>query len=80
MHSSDRGLLRACLSAALIAASTLWAAHAFAQGNPPNPNTAPPSTSTQPAPSTKSLSDTAPKAILVDPCKAKNPPSYCGKH
>jgi len=65
-------------SAALIAASMLWAMPACAQGDTPKPNTAPPST--QPAPSNKSVSDIAPKAVLVDPCKVKNPPAYCGKH
>jgi hypothetical protein len=25
------------------------------------------------------VSDIAPKAVLVDPCKIKNPPAYCGK-
>jgi hypothetical protein len=44
----------------------------------PKPSAAPPST--QPAPRTKSLSDIAPKAVLVDPCKVKNPPAYCGKN
>jgi hypothetical protein len=56
----------------------LWAMPARAQGDTPKPNTAPPST--QPAPSNKSVSDIAPKAVLVDPCKVKNPPAYCGKH
>jgi len=65
-------------SAALIAASMLWAMPARAQGDTPKPSTAPPST--QPAPSNKSVSDIAPKAVLVDPCKVKNPPAYCGKH
>jgi hypothetical protein len=80
MRTLGRCILHRRASAALLAASMLWAAHAHAQGNPPNPNTAPQNNSTQQAPSTKSLTDNAPKAILVDPCKAKNSPSYCGKH
>ena len=76
MQASERCFLTACLSAALIAASMMWATPARAQGN----TAAPPSTGAPQAPSTKLLSDTAPKAILVDPCKAKTPPSYCGKH
>jgi hypothetical protein len=66
-------------SAALIAASMLWAMPARAQGDTPKPSTAPPST--QPAPSSKSLSDLKPKSIDadIDPCKVKNPPAYCGK-
>ena len=70
--------LTTCLPAALITAAMLWAMPARAQGDTPKPTTAPPST--QPAPSNKSVSDIAPKAVLVDPCKVKNPPAYCGKH
>jgi hypothetical protein len=79
MGSSGRCILQLCVSAALFAAPVLWAARAHAQGDAPKPNTAQQNSGTQQAPSTKSLSNTAPKAILVDPCKAKNPPSYCGK-
>jgi len=76
MKARGRCFLTACLPAALIAAAMLWAMPARAQGDTPKPNTAP---STQPAPG-KSVSDIAPKAVLVDPCKVKNPPAYCGKH
>jgi hypothetical protein len=76
MQAPGRCFLTACLPAALIAASMLCAMPARAQGDTPKP-TAPPST--QPAPG-KSVSDIAPKAVLVDPCKVKNPPAYCGKH
>jgi hypothetical protein len=68
--------LQLCVSAALLGAPVLWAAQAHAQDAP---KPAQQNSGTQQAPSTKSLSNTAPKAILVDPCKAKNPPSYCGK-
>lgn len=77
MQAPSRCFLIACLPAALIAASMLCAMPARAQGDTPKPNTAP--SSTQPAPG-KSVSDIAPKAVLVDPCKVKNPPAYCGKH
>jgi hypothetical protein len=82
MQASDHRLLTACLSVALIAASMMWAMPARAQADTAKPNTAPPSTSTQQAPSTKSLSDLKPKSIDadIDPCKVKNPPAYCGKH
>jgi hypothetical protein len=78
MQAPGRYFLTTCLPAALIAASMLCAMPARAQGDTPKPNTAPPNT--QPAPSGKSVSDIAPKAVLVDPCKVKNPPAYCGKH
>jgi hypothetical protein len=78
MQAPGRCFLTACLAAALIAAAMLWAMPARAQGDAPKSNTAPPST--QPAPGNKSLSNIAPKAVLVDPCKVKNPPAYCGKH
>jgi hypothetical protein len=77
MYSLGRCGLQLCASAALLAALVLWAAQAHAQDAP---KPAPQNSGTQQAPSTKSLSNTAPKAILVDPCRAKNPPSYCGKH
>jgi hypothetical protein len=77
MYSLGRGVLQLCVSAALLAALALWAAQAHAQDAPKPVQQ---NNGTQQAPSTKSLSNTAPKAILVDPCKAKNPPSYCGKH
>ena len=79
MGSLRRCISQLCVSAALLAAPVPWAAQAYAQ-DAPKPNTTPQNGGTQPAPSTKSLSNTAPKAILVDPCKAKTPPSYCGKH
>jgi hypothetical protein len=79
MGSLGRCILQLCVSAALLAAPALWAAQAHAQ-DAPKPNTTQQNSGSQQAPSTKSLSNTAPKAILVDPCKAKNPPSYCGKH
>jgi hypothetical protein len=78
MKALGRCFLTTYLPAALIAAAMLWAMPAHAQGDTPKPSTAPPST--QPAPSNKSVSDIAPKAVLVDPCKVKNPPAYCGKH
>jgi hypothetical protein len=78
MQAPGRCFLTAYLPAALIAAAMLWAMPARAQGDTPKPNTAPPSS--QQAPSNKSVSDIAPKAVLVDPCKVKNPPAYCGKH
>ena len=77
MQAPVRYVSTTCLPAALIAAAMLWVMPARAQGDTPKPNTAPPST--QPAPG-KSVSDIAPKAVLVDPCKVKNPPAYCGKH
>jgi len=77
MGSLSRCILQLCVSAALLAAPALWAAQAHAQDAP---KPAQQNSGSQQAPSTKSLSNTAPKAILVDPCKAKNPPSYCGKH
>ena len=80
MKALGRCFLTACLPAALIAASMLCAMPARAQGDTSKPNTAPPSTGNQQAPSNKSVSDIAPKAVLVDPCKVKNPPAYCGKH
>ena len=73
MQAPGRCFLTTCLPAALIAASMLCAMPARAQGDTPKPP------STQPAPG-KSVSDIAPKAVLVDPCKVKNPPAYCGKH
>jgi hypothetical protein len=76
MQAPGRCFLTPCLPAALIAAAMLWAMPARAQGDTPKP-TAPPST--QPT-AGKSVSDIAPKAVLVDPCKVKNPPAYCGKH
>jgi hypothetical protein len=77
MGSLGRCILQLCVGAALLAVPALWAAQAHAQDAPkPTPQ----NSGTQQTPSTKSLSNTAPKAILVDPCKAKNPPSYCGKH
>jgi hypothetical protein len=76
MQAPGRCFLIRYLPAALIAASMLCAIPARAQGDVPKPSTA---TSTQPAPG-KSVSDIAPKAVLVDPCKVKNPPAYCGKH
>jgi hypothetical protein len=79
MGSLGRCILQLCVSAALLAAPVLWAAQALAQ-DAPKPSTTQQNSGSQQAPSTKSLSNTAPKAILVDPCKAKNPPSYCGKH
>jgi hypothetical protein len=78
MDSLGRCILQLCAGAALLAAPVLWAAQAHAQ-DAPKPNTQQ-NSGTQQSPSSKSLSNTAPKAILVDPCKAKNPPSYCGKH
>ena len=77
MKALGRCFLTTCLPAALIAAAMLWVMPARAQGDTPKPNTAPPSS--QQAPSNKSVSDIAPKAVLVDPCKLKNPPAYCGK-
>ena len=79
MQAPGRHFLTSCLPAALIAATMLWAMPARAEGDTPKPNPAPPST--QQAPSTKSLSDLKPKSIDadIDPCKAKNRPSYCGK-
>jgi len=79
MQAPGRCFLTTCLPAALIAASMTWAMPARAQGNAPPPDTAPPSSGTQPAPSTKSHSDVAPKALLFDPCKVEKPPTYCGK-
>ena len=76
MQAPGRCFLTTCLPAALIAEAMLWAMPARAQGDTPKP-TAPPST--QPAPSTKSPSDVAPKALLFDPCKVEKPPTYCGK-
>jgi hypothetical protein len=80
MQAPGRCFLTLCLPAALTAAAMLWAMPARAQGDTPKPTTAQPGTTTQPAPNAKSFSETAPKALLVDPCKVKNPPSYCGKH
>jgi hypothetical protein len=77
MGSLGRCILQLCVGAALLAAPVLWAAQAHAEDAP---KPAQQNSGSQQAPSTKSLSNTAPKAILVDPCKAKNPPSYCGKH
>jgi hypothetical protein len=77
MCSLGRCILQLSVAAALLAAPVLWTAQAHAQDAP---KPAQQNGGTQQAPSTKSLSNTAPKAILVDPCKAKNPPSYCGKH
>ena len=79
MQAPGRCFLTTCLPAALIAAAMLWAMPARAQGDTPKPNTAPPSI--QPA-RAKSLTDLKPKSIDadIDPCKVKNPPSYCGKH
>jgi hypothetical protein len=77
MQAPGRCFLTICWPAALIAATMLWAMPARAQGDTPKSTTAPPTT--QPAPG-KSVSDIAPKAVLVDPCKVKNPPAYCGKH
>ena len=76
MKALDRCFLTTCLPAALIAAVMLWAMPARAQGDTPKPTTAPPSTGT------KSLGDLKPKTIDadIDPCKVKNPPSYCAKH
>ena len=78
MQAPGRCFLIICLPAALIAASMLGAMPARAQGDTPKSGAAPPSG--QPAPGNKSVSDIAPKAVLVDPCKVKNPPAYCGKH
>jgi hypothetical protein len=77
MGSLGRRILQLCVSAALLAAPVLWAAQAHAQDAP---KPAQQNGGTQPAPNAKSFSETAPKALLVDPCKVKNPPSYCGKH
>ena len=77
MQAPGRHFLTSCWPAALIAAAMLWAMPARAQGDTPKPNTPPPSTQQAPG---KSVSDIAPKAVLVDPCKVKNPPAYCGKH
>jgi hypothetical protein len=76
MQAPGRCFLIICLPAALIAASMLCAMPARAQGDTPKPSAAPPSTGT------KSLTDLKPKSIDpdIDPCKVKNPPSYCGKH
>jgi hypothetical protein len=78
MGSSGRCILQLCVTAALLAAPVLWAGQAHAQGDAPKP--AQQNSGSQQAPSTKSLSNIAPKAVLVDPCKVKNPPAYCGKH
>jgi hypothetical protein len=80
MHAPGRCFLTTCLPAALIAASMLCAMPARAQGDTPKPSAAPPSS--EPAPGAKSLTDLKPKSIDadIDPCKVKNPPSYCGKH
>ena len=77
MCSLGRCILQLCASAALLAAPVLWAAQAHAQDAP---KPAPQNSGTPQAPSNKSVSDIAPKAVLVDPCKVKNPPAYCGKH
>ena len=76
MQAPVRYVSTTCLPAALIAAAMLWAMPARAQGDTPKPTTAPPSTGT------KSLGDLKPKTIDadIDPCKVKNPPSYCAKH
>jgi hypothetical protein len=80
MQAPVRYVSTTCLPAALIAAAMLWAMPAHAQTDAPKPNPAPPST--QQAPGGKSLTDLKPKSIDadIDPCKVKNPPSYCGKH
>ena len=80
MQAPGRHFLTSCWPAALIAAAMLWAMPARAQGDTPKPNTPPPST--QQAPGGKSLTDLKPKTIDadIDPCKVKNPPSYCAKH
>jgi hypothetical protein len=78
-HSWNRCALRLCLSAALIAAVAMWSEAGYAQADTTRSNTAQPSTGTQPATGPKSLSDIVPKPAIVDPCKAKSPPAYCGK-
>lgn len=83
MNAADRRASRICLSVALTSALMMCAIGAgAAEQDTPRPDTAPPpGSNSQPAsPSTKSLSDLAPKAIVVDPCKAKDPPPYCAKN
>ena len=79
MKALGRCFLTACLPAALIAAAMLWAMPARAQGDTSKPNTAPPSTGNQQAPSTKTVPDLHLQALSADPCKAQKPPPYCAK-
>jgi len=75
MQSSGHRLLRISLAAAVVAAASAGTLQARAQDTPK-----PPASGSGTQPATKSISDIAPKTLAVDPCKAKNPPSYCGKH
>jgi hypothetical protein len=80
VHSTRRCALRLCLGATLIAAAAMWSEAGYAQADTTRSNTPQPSTGTQPATGPNSLSDIVPKPAIVDPCKAKSPPAYCGKH
>jgi hypothetical protein len=62
----------------LAAAAAGWATGLRAQQPQPAPSGSPPSGSGG-SQDPKSLTGISPKSIVVDPCKAKNPPSYCGK-
>jgi len=59
------------------AAAALGGAPAL-RAQQPAPSGSPPSGSGG-SDTPKSLTGIAPKSIVVDPCKAKDPPSYCGK-
>jgi len=81
MCSWGRGALRLCLSAAVVAAALAWSLPGRAQTDTSRSGTAPPAAGTQPSTSqsTKTVPELHPQSIVADPCKAKNPPSYCGK-